>query len=68
MKLLLIEDNPQLAHWLSSLLREQDFVVDHVADGEAADLLLAQAAYDVVLLDLNIPGLPGMFRSSSTTS
>jgi len=59
MKLLLIEDNPQLALWLSSLLRAQDFVVDHVADGDAADALLRQVRYDVVLLDLNIPGLSG---------
>ena len=59
MKLLLVEDNPQLAHWLSSLLREQDFVVDHVDHGEAADRLLLQGGYDVVLLDLNIPGMSG---------
>jgi len=59
MKLLLIEDNPQLAHWLAGLLREQDFVVDQVGDGDAADGLLQQARYDVVLLDLNIPGLSG---------
>lgn len=59
MKLLLIEDNPQLAHWLSSLLREQEFVVDHVDNGDAADRLLTQTAYDVVLLDLNIPQLSG---------
>lgn len=59
MKLLLIEDNAELAHWLAGLLRAQDFVVDHVADGHAADGLLQQARYDVVLLDLNIPGLSG---------
>ncbi|MFT3813142.1 MAG: response regulator transcription factor [Acidovorax sp.] len=59
MKLLLIEDNAQLAHWLARLLREQDFVVDHVADGEAADQLLQQGRYDVVLLDLNLPRLSG---------
>ncbi len=59
MKLLLIEDNAELAHWLAGLLRAQDFVVDHVADGDAADALLRQQRYDVVLLDLNIPGLSG---------
>lgn len=59
MKLLLIEDNEQLAHWLASLLREQVFVVDHVTDGDAADRLLQQQRYDVVLLDLNIPQLSG---------
>ena len=59
MKLLLIEDDAQLAHWLVQLLREQDFLVDHVADGGAADRLLAQSHYDVVLLDLNLPQLSG---------
>jgi two-component system response regulator TctD len=59
MKLLLVEDNPQLALWLANLLREQDFVIDHVEDGDAADRLLQQTRYDVVLLDLNIPGLTG---------
>ncbi|QDL36373.1 response regulator [Rhodoferax sediminis] len=59
MKLLLIEDNLQLAHWLASLLREQNFVVDHMEDGDAADRQLQQARYDVVLLDLNIPRLSG---------
>jgi len=59
MKLLLIEDNPELAHWLARALREQFFVVDHVANGDAADDLLRQQRYDVVLLDLNIPGLSG---------
>jgi two-component system, OmpR family, response regulator TctD len=59
MKLLLIEDNPSLAHWLSKLLDEQAFVVDHVLDGGAADRLLQCNHYDVVLLDLNLPGLSG---------
>ena len=59
MKLLLIEDDAQLAHWLVQQLREQNFLVDHVADGGAADRLLAQSRYDVVLLDLNLPQLSG---------
>lgn len=59
MKLLLIEDNLELAHWLVQLLREQAFVVDHVADGAAADALLLRGRYDVVLLDLNLPLLSG---------
>ena len=59
MKLLLIEDNLELSHWLARLLREQDFVVDEVGDGAAADMQLRQARYDLVLLDLNIPQLSG---------
>ncbi len=56
MKVLLIEDSPELSRWLSELLREQGFVVDPVMDGEAADTLLREHGYDVVLLDLNLPG------------
>jgi len=56
MKVLLIEDSPELSRWLAQLLREQGFVVDPVAEGEAADALLRGHAYDVVLLDLNLPG------------
>ena len=56
MKVLLIEDSPELSRWLAELLREQGFVVDPVPDGEAADTLLREHAYDVVLLDLNLPG------------
>ena len=59
MKLLLLEDDTELAHWLARLLREQDFVVDSVTDGASADRLLQQAHYDVVVLDLNTPQLGG---------
>lgn len=59
MKLLLIEDNRQLAHWVAKTLTDEGFVVDHVPDGEAAQASLAGARYDVVLLDLNLPGMSG---------
>ena len=51
MKLLLIEDNPQLAHWLEQILKEHKFKVDIAADGEIADQVLRDENYDVVLLD-----------------
>jgi DNA-binding response OmpR family regulator len=59
MKLLLIEDNRQLAHWLAKTLTDEGFVVDHVLDGEAAVASWADTRYDVVLLDLNLPGMSG---------
>lgn len=59
MKVLLIEDNVELSHWLASLLREQGLLVDEVSDGDAADWQLQQSHYDVVLLDLNLPLLSG---------
>lgn len=59
MRILLVEDSMELARWLVSLLREQGFDVDHVADGAAADALLRQTRFEAVLLDLNLPGLTG---------
>ncbi|GAA7758290.1 MULTISPECIES: response regulator [Cupriavidus] len=59
MKVLLIEDNDSLVHWLTRLLKEERFVVDTAPDGEAADQLLRTQQYDVVLLDLQIPRLSG---------
>jgi two-component system response regulator TctD len=36
MRLLLVEDNDQLAHWLAKILRDDGFMLDRVSDGEAA--------------------------------
>ena len=41
MKLLLIEDNPTLAHWLAKMLEQEAFALDTVQDGDAADQLCA---------------------------
>ncbi|MFC5474075.1 response regulator [Paraherbaspirillum soli] len=59
MKLLLIEDNPPLAHWLTKILKEDKFTVDVATDGEAADRVLQSENYDVVLLDLLLPKMNG---------
>ena len=37
MKLLLVEDNEELAHWLAKILEDDGFVLDRVSDGDAAD-------------------------------
>ena len=44
MKLLLIEDNQQLAHWLEQILKEHKFSVDIAADGEIAEDTLQELA------------------------
>ena len=59
MKILLVEDNLELAQSLAELLRQHAFVVDHVDRGDAADQLLTQWHYDLLLLDLNLPQLTG---------
>ncbi|MEX0578127.1 DNA-binding response regulator, partial [Enterobacter cloacae subsp. cloacae] len=40
MRLLLAEDNRELAHWLEKALVQEGFAVDCVSDGRAADHLL----------------------------
>lgn len=59
MKLLLVEDNRDLALWLGKVLRDERFEVDCVHDGESAVHRLAQSRYDLVLLDLKLPGIDG---------
>ena len=44
MKILLVEDNTELALWLSRVLQDEQFAVDVVHDGESALLQLADAA------------------------
>ncbi len=59
MKLLLVEDSQDLALWLGKVLREEQFEVDCVHDGESAVHRLAQSRYDLLLLDLKLPGIDG---------
>lgn len=59
MKLLLIEDNPPLALWLTRILKEEKFTVDVAVDGAAADQVLQSENYDAVLLDLMLPKMNG---------
>lgn len=59
MKLLLVEDSADLAHWIVNLLRSENFAVDCAPDGETADAILATQRYDVVLLDMRLPRMSG---------
>lgn len=59
MRVLVIEDEPQIADFLLRGLREEGFVVEHAADGQHAWSAL-QSAWDVVLLDWWLPGGDGL--------
>jgi len=59
LRLLLVEDNRDLALWLAKTLRAGTYVVDLAHDGEEADDLLRLAAFDLVILDLALPKLDG---------
>ena len=60
MRLLLVEDDPQLGDGLTVGLRQEGYAVDWVKDGIAADLALQNETYDVLVLDLGLPRLSGM--------
>lgn len=59
MRILIVEDTEDLADAIAGRLRKLGHAVDLCGDGEAADELLRQEAYHLVVLDLMLPGLSG---------
>jgi two-component system OmpR family response regulator/two-component system response regulator QseB len=60
MRILLIEDDPQLGDGLAVGLRQCGFAVDWLKDGMAADHALASESFDLAVVDLGLPRLAGM--------
>ena len=60
MKLLLVEDNPQLNKALTTLLKRNSYLVDSAFDGEEALMCLKEYQYDVVILDIMLPKIDGL--------
>ena len=60
MRVLVVEDNPELNRLLAQGLREQGFAVDAVADGLAGRHCASGGVYDVLILDRMLPGLDGL--------
>lgn len=60
MRLLIIEDEHELCDTIVKSLRGQAYSVDFCYDGEEALALLEVERYDLILLDLNLPGKDGM--------
>jgi two-component system response regulator QseB len=60
MRILLVEDDPQLGDGLMVGLRQAGFAVDWVRDGMAADTALATEPFGLMVLDLGLPRLSGM--------
>jgi two-component system response regulator TctD len=59
MKILMVEDNRPLSEWLARTLRADHYTVDCSHDGREADQLLLTETYDLVILDLALPGMDG---------
>ncbi|MYM32405.1 response regulator [Duganella sp. CY15W] len=60
MPLLLVEDDRELAHGLSSSLAQSDYATDVVFDGQAAIDACKSTSYDLVILDLGLPDMDGL--------
>ena len=60
MRVLLVEDDPMIGESVRKGLRGEGFAVDWVEDGRAGELALATGVYDLMLLDLGLPGKEGM--------
>ena len=59
MRILIVEDEHRLAPYLQRGLSENGYVVDVAADGVDGRHLAAEGEYDLILLDVMIPGLDG---------
>ncbi|MYM35204.1 response regulator [Duganella sp. FT50W] len=66
MRLLLVEDDPMIGESIVEGLRGENYAVDWVRDGRDAELALAGVDYDLMLLDLGLPGKQGMDVLRST--
>ena len=60
MNILVVEDDAQMAHLLAQGLREEDYEVDVAKDGTAALEISRNRDFDVILLDVMLPGLSGL--------
>jgi two-component system OmpR family response regulator/two-component system response regulator TctD len=60
MRILLAEDDPVIADGLARALKRGGFAIDHVDNGADADAAVAAQAYDLLILDLGLPRLPGI--------
>lgn len=59
MRMLVVEDDPDLGDALLKRLRREGHAVDWQNDGEAADDVLCYQDYEVVVLDIGLPGMNG---------
>jgi heavy metal response regulator len=60
MRLLLVEDQAKVARFIQRGLEEEHYAVDVATNGEDALALLDVTPYDLVILDIMLPGIDGM--------
>jgi two-component system, OmpR family, copper resistance phosphate regulon response regulator CusR len=72
-RILIVEDEAELADFVVRGLREEGFVVEHVVDGELARDAMRLATWDLIVLDWWLPGEDGLsvlrrFRQAGGTT
>ena len=60
MRVLLVEDDPMIGEAIQVALKDATYAADWVKNGSAAMTTLACQHYDMVLLDLGLPGKDGL--------
>ena len=60
MRILLVEDERQVASFVTRALQENSYTVDLAETGEKAIELARQTPYDSILLDVRLPGVSGL--------
>jgi two-component system OmpR family response regulator len=58
-RVLVVEDDPLLADGISQLMRASGHNVDYVMSAELAAIALSREAFDLILLDVGLPGMSG---------
>ena len=60
MRILVIEDEKKVAHFIKKGLEEEHYAVDHAFDGESGLYMAEVNEYDLIVLDLMIPKIDGL--------
>src|SRR5690606_33613262 len=60
MRVLLVEDEREMAAWLERALAQSGFLPEHAPDGHTAEILLAASSFDAVILYLRLPDQHGL--------
>jgi EAL domain-containing protein (putative c-di-GMP-specific phosphodiesterase class I)/CheY-like chemotaxis protein len=59
-RVLIVDDDPQLPRAFERILRSVGFAVEHACDGTQAVAAIKRGGFDVVLSDIEMPGLNGI--------
>jgi DNA-binding response OmpR family regulator len=60
MRILVVEDDVQLADILTDALSDQQYIVDLARDGESASEWMSKLTYDLIIMDITLPKIDGI--------